>query len=256
MGTGKRKQSAYDDISASTKKYKPGYEKLTTLQSTRSLVHEATSQMHKKRMQCRDKKEHDNKTKKTPSPPQTIQIDGSKPESRNRSNSMRSNSTSTSSRSHHNTVSTFTPSSGKMKQYDQAMENMERQYTARIKQLEEKIMLMESGTKVNKKKVEPVVSEQFQGYVKHIAKNDIYPRVKFITSEKTLDNWKSPGSIGKFFLDKFHQGQFHIEKKMNDESIWRNSKNIVYDMIRQKRGSVQTEIKKAFKGAYHYTFNI
>ena len=59
-------------------------------------------------------------------------------------------------------------------------------------------------------------------------------------------------------MKRFHEGvlksQYHIDEKMNDEEIWQNSKDIVYDMIRQKRGSVQTEIKKAFKGAYYFTF--
>ena len=151
MGTGKRRENACDDVSASTKKYKPEYEKLTPYQSTRSLVHEATSQMHRKRMQGRDKKENAKKPMNRPSPPRTIEIEGSKAEaSRYRSNSIRSNSTNTSSRSNHNTLSTFTPSSAKMKQYDQAMENMERHYTARIKQLEEKIRVMETSKKINK----------------------------------------------------------------------------------------------------------
>ena len=59
-------------------------------------------------------------------------------------------------------------------------------------------------------------------------------------------------------MNKFHEdelkSQLHNNEKMNDKKIWENSKNIVYDMIRQKRRSVQTEIKKAFKGTYHFTF--
>ena len=264
MGTaGKRRESDYDDVSASTKKQKNSYlnRKLTQLQNTRAVIHQATSQVNKKRMQAKDRKENQKKTVKTPSPPRTIQIEDSKQESssyRNQSNSVRSNSTSTSSKSHHNTLSTFTPSTGKVKQYDLAMINMEQQYTAKIKQLEEKIKQMETSKKNTKKKGEPIVSEQFQGFVKHIAKYEIYPRVKFISSEKTLRDWKNQNSIGKFFLKKFHEGvlksQYHIDEKMNDEEIWQNSKDIVYDMIRQKRGSVQTEIKKAFKGAYYFTF--
>ena len=84
MGTaGKRRESDYDDVSASTKKQKNSYlnRKLTQLQNTRAVIHQATSQVNKKRMQAKDRKENQKKTVKTPSPPRTIQIEDSKQES-------------------------------------------------------------------------------------------------------------------------------------------------------------------------------
>ena len=192
---------------------------------------------------------------KTPSPPRTIQIEESNEESSSYGN--RSDST-TSSKSHNNSLSTFTPSSARIVQYELAIKNMEKMYKTRIQELEQELRRKVTSKKSTKNRGELVVSKHFEGYVKHIAKSEIFPRVKFISSAKMLDDLKKPNSIGNFFLNKFHEdelkSQLHNNEKMNDKKIWENSKNIVYDMIRQKRRSVQTEIKKAFKGTYHFTF--
>ena len=276
MGTTtKRRESAYDDVSATTNKQKnKSYHKLTQAQKVQGIVQDATSSTSKKRRkQTKDRRENEKRTmmQNTTALPSTIQIGDSMQESgnyRNRSNSVKSNSTSTSSKSHHCTVSTFTQSHEKssgtqiertMKTMEENYRRMEASYKAQIEQLQEQIKMMETSKKITTRKVAPAVSQQFQGYVKHIAKNHIYPRVKFIMNERTLDNWKPKNSIGYAFLSKFHEGTrqqqgYNDAENWSDEQIWENSKNIVYDMIRQKRGSVQTEIKKGFKGAYRLTF--
>ena len=275
MGTTtKRRESAYDDVSATTNKQKnKSYHKLTQAQKVQGIVQDATSSTNKKRRkQTKDRRENEKRTMmQNTALPSTIQIGDSMQEScnyRNRSNSVKSNSTSTSSKSHHCTVSTFTQSHEKssgtqiertMKTMEENYRRMEASYKAQIEQLQEQIKMMETSKKITTRKVAPAVSQQFQGYVKHIAKNHIYPRVKFIMNERTLDNWKPKNSIGYAFLSKFHEGTrqqqgYNDAENWSDEQIWENSKNIVYDMIRQKRGSVQTEIKKGFKGAYRLTF--
>ena len=137
---------------------------------------------------------------KTPSPPRTIQIEESNEESSSYGN--RSDST-TSSKSHDNTLSMFTPSSVRIVQYELAIKNMEKIYKARIQELEQELQRKVTSKKSTRKRGEAVVSKHFKGYVKHIAKSEIYPRVKFISSDKMLDDLKKQILLVNFSLTNF-----------------------------------------------------
>ena len=120
----KRSKCDDDDISATTKKQKNPIGIIKLQHRTKADL--LFLKQVKKRRQGKDKK--GNNTMRTPSLPRTIQIERSNEESSsygNRSNSTSSDSTrsysTTSSKSHNDTLSTFTPSSRRIVQYELAI---------------------------------------------------------------------------------------------------------------------------------------
>ena len=105
-----------------------------------------------------------------------------------------------------------------------------------------------------KKKVmqDTKVSPQFEWNVKLIVKDFIFPKLKFITSVKTLQDITKRSSVGYAFLKHYKkmyvQTSHVLDDDLTDEEIWNNAKNIVHTTIKQKRGTVQSELKKAWKG--------
>ena len=83
-------------------------------------------------------------------------------------------------------------------------------------------------------------------------KDFIFPKLKFITSEKTLQDITKRSSVGYAFLKNYKemyvQTSHVLDDDLTDEEIWNNAKKIVHNTIKQKRGTVQTELKKAWKG--------
>lgn len=93
----------------------------------------------------------------------------------------------------------------------------------------------------------------FDFICKRIARNKIFPLVKFINSQKQLEDFEEKGSIGYQFLSELkHQNQIHqsIKVKGNEKEIWENAKQLVHEAIGEKRNATQTRIKKAWKGLY------
>ena len=69
---------------------------------------------------------------------------------------------------------------------------------------------------------------------------------------KTLQDITKRSSVGYAFLKHYKkmyvQTSHVLDDDLTDEEIWNNAKNIVHKTIKQKRGTVQTELKKAWKG--------
>ena len=83
-------------------------------------------------------------------------------------------------------------------------------------------------------------------------KDFIFPKLKSITSAKTLQDIRKKSSVGYAFLKHYKEMYVQTSHGLNDdrtdEEIWNNAKNIVHKTIKQKRGTVQSELKKAWKG--------
>ena len=122
----------------------------------------------------------------------------------------------------------------------------------KIQELEQVIQAMKYKKKKKKNLQDTEISPQFEWNVKLIVKDFIFPKLKFITSEKTLQDFRKKSSVGYAFLkhykDMYVQTNHVIDDDLSDEEIWNNAKNIVHKTIKQKRGTVQSELKKAWKG--------
>ena len=121
-----------------------------------------------------------------------------------------------------------------------------------IERLQKIIDGMRKKKEKKKKQKKYIVSQQFEWNVKQIVKEHLYPKVKFITSAKQMESITDKKSIGYWFLKHYRnmelQDKIYADEEFSDSDIWRHSKNIVYNTIKQKRGTVQTEIKKGWIG--------
>ena len=121
-----------------------------------------------------------------------------------------------------------------------------------IKRLKKIIEDMTNKKKTHRHKKKYIVSQQFEWNVKQIVKEHLYPKVKFITSAKQMESITDKKSIGYWFLKHYRtmelQDKIYVDEEFSDHDIWKHAKNIVYTTIKQKRGTVQTEIKKGWIG--------
>ena len=121
-----------------------------------------------------------------------------------------------------------------------------------IERLRNIIENMRKKKKTNPNQKKYIVSQQFEWNVKQIVKEHLYPKVKFITCAKQLESITDKKSIGYWFLKHYRsmelQDKIYADEDFTDNDIWKHAKNIVYTTIKQKRGTVQTEIKKGWIG--------
>ena len=121
-----------------------------------------------------------------------------------------------------------------------------------IERLQKIIQNMIEKKKSKGKHKKYVVSQQFEWNVKQIVKEHIYPKVKFITCAKMMESSTDKTSIGYCFLKHYRnmelQDKIYADEELTDNEIWRHAKEIVYNTIKQKRGTVQTELKKGWVG--------
>ena len=79
--------------------------------------------------------------------------------------------------------------------------------------------------------------------IKFIVKNQLFPRLKFITSKRELDDCKN--QIGTFIFKKYAEKH---SKPPNRVIFWNNAKDSVSEAISEKRNAVQSSIKKKWFG--------
>ena len=107
--------------------------------------------------------------------------------------------------------------------------------------------------KNNQNRKSKKATTHFDFICKRIARNKIFPLVKFINSQKQLEDFEEKGSIGYQFLSELkHEDQIHKSLLVdgNEKEIWENAKQLVHEAIGEKRNATQTRIKKAWKGLY------
>lgn len=181
----------------------------------------------------------------TDGPPKHIQIS-----TKNKSTKKNSKSSVTLLSNRTSSVSSFT------NQNNDNSSSQELMYKKEIISLQETIKKLKRAKNglTGKKKKDPIVSKHFEWYVKWIVKETIYPKVKFISSAGMLQDTSKETSIGNFFLKQYkelqHNNQYGDTQEMDDEEIWDNAKDLLTKTINQKRGTVQTALKKAWIGTY------
>ena len=233
-----------DNFSASTEKFKraksrpsfgdkePRHSIVQKMDSTDRRRHQKTKKQTQKRYPQEKKEKHaKNSRKNNPMNPNYHDIS-------RRSNSFCSSSLSNSSA-------------------DQSIIDSQKR---KIYELECKIKDMKRTKQKQQVMKDMEISPQFEWNIKLIVKDFIFPKLKFITSSKTLQqDIRKKSSVGYAFLKHYKamyvQTNHVLEEDLTDEELWNNAKNIVYKTIKQKRGTVQSELKKAWKGKQNESMN-
>ena len=84
--------------------------------------------------------------------------------------------------------------------------------------------------------------------VQSIAREEIFPKIKFITNQEQLDEFKKPGSLGYYFVQYYKKNCPTSMVNMNDGKFWIHIKNIVHVTLGSKRNAMQNSLKQKFKG--------
>ena len=109
-----------------------------------------------------------------------------------------------------------------------------------------------TSMKLKSKRQSKKAKSHFDYTCKRVAKERLFPLVKWITNKEQLDECKEVGSIGYQFLlelKKEDQVTRHsIIVDGNEKIVWENAKSMVTEGLTQKRNGRQTQIKKAFQG--------
>ena len=109
-----------------------------------------------------------------------------------------------------------------------------------------------TSMKLKSKRQSKKAKSHFDYTCKRVAKERLFPLVKWITNKEQLDKCKEIGSIGYQFLlelKKEDQVTRHsIIVDGNEKIVWENAKSMVTEGLTQKRNGRQTQIKKAFQG--------
>ena len=85
-----------------------------------------------------------------------------------------------------------------------------------------------------------LLDRDIQQYVRY----ELFPKLKFITSDKQMNNSKAQDSICGFI-----SAAFGMHKAVNDEvaiSWWENHKKKILFVLNQKRADVTMGVKRAF----------
>lgn len=115
------------------------------------------------------------------------------------------------------------------------------------KRKDEEIERLKSAKKVKRPRKKRKFT-QLDWQVRNIAKNRIFRKVKFISSEAELESFEDPNSIGHFFFECLME---HVDDSTNigDRKVfWETAKHSIYEAICEKRNAVQTAIKKKWIG--------
>ena len=83
--------------------------------------------------------------------------------------------------------------------------------------------------------------------VKSITREEIFPKIKFITSQEQLDKFDR-GSLGYYFVEYCKKNCPTSMVSMEDGDFWNHIKNIVYVTLGSKRNAMQSSLKQKFKG--------
>jgi len=75
-------------------------------------------------------------------------------------------------------------------------------------------------------------------------KQDLFKKVKFITSQKALDDITTQGSIGQQIVERFNVA------REDQEAFWNTYKHDARKALNSKRNEVQTSIQKAVRAMF------
>lgn len=89
---------------------------------------------------------------------------------------------------------------------------------------------------------------QLDWQVRNIAKNQIFRKVKFISSEAELESFEDPNSIGHYFFECLMENVDDSTNIGDRKVFWETAKHSIYEAICEKRNAVQTAIKKKWFG--------
>ena len=81
------------------------------------------------------------------------------------------------------------------------------------------------------------------------AREELFHKVKFITSDTQLYDYKTEGSIGYAFWDKYksnHQMHEDVTEEYH-RLVWCNAKERIRVSINRKRSNVRNQLKQHFK---------
>ena len=92
------------------------------------------------------------------------------------------------------------------------------------------------------------LSNPFDLSIKNIAKNMLFPKVKFVTEVLLLD-YKNEGSIGRFVIEQYEKDH-NIEEVQDKKDFWNKAKYTISEAIGEKRNAVQCSIRKKWLGNY------
>ena len=156
-------------------------------------------------------------------------------------------STGISSISTRTTQSTTTDAENYQKRIDELQQQLKNK-TLRLNSLLSQAHDHDSRRDYNTK----IISEQFQWNVKHLVKRKIFPFVKFITDDVQLQSYTDSTSIGYFFIKQYKDmlvtNNVTLDNSWTEGELWAHAKGLLYRTITEKRNSVQTEIRKRWKG--------
>ena len=84
--------------------------------------------------------------------------------------------------------------------------------------------------------------------VRSITRDEIFPKIKFVTNQDQLDEYEKPGSLGYYFIEYCKTNCAISMVDMNDGEFWHHIKNVVYKTLGAKRNAVQSSLKEKFIG--------
>ena len=84
--------------------------------------------------------------------------------------------------------------------------------------------------------------------VRSITRDEIFPKIKFVTNQDQLDEYEKPGSLGYYFIEYCKSNCAISMVDMNDGEFWHHIKNVVYKTLGAKRNAVQSSLKDKFIG--------
>ena len=87
--------------------------------------------------------------------------------------------------------------------------------------------------------------------VRSITRDEIFPKIKFVTNQDQLDEFEKPGSLGYYFIEYCKTNCPTSMVDMNDGEFWHHIKNVVYKTLGAKRNAIQSSLKDKFIGMSH-----
>ena len=135
------------------------------------------------------------------------------------------------------------------------MKEFEQKYAEKEKQLQEikyKLELKqkwnnENMAALNQKPLNRADKDLFL-QVRSITRDEIFPKIKFVTNQDQLDEFEKPGSLGYYFIEYCKTNCPTSMIDMNDGEFWHHIKNVVYKTLGAKRNAIQSSLKEKITG--------
>ena len=83
--------------------------------------------------------------------------------------------------------------------------------------------------------------------VQIIIREEISPKIKFITNQEQLDEFKKAGSLGHYFVQYCKKDCPTSMVSMKDGNFWNHIKNIVYVTVGSKQNVIHSSLKQNSK---------